>query len=80
MILEMFVNIGLVWVFNATELISAVYKENKGGLDSLNEAYVYLCQVQIPGTHAKTVPVYTTLHFVPIHFRGKCTIQNMFSL
>lgn len=75
----MFVNIGLVGVFNATELIYAVYKENKGGLDSLNEAYV-LYQVQIPGTYAKTFPVYTTLHCVPIHFRGKCTIQNIFSL
>lgn len=34
---EMFVNNGLVGVFNATEWIYAVYKTNKGGLDSLNE-------------------------------------------
>lgn len=36
----MFVNNGLVGVFNATEVIYAVYKANKGGLDSLNELYV----------------------------------------
>lgn len=36
----MFVNNGLVGVFNATELIYAVYKANKGGLDSLDELYV----------------------------------------
>lgn len=40
MIDEMFVNNGSVGVFNATELIYAVYKANKGGLDSLNDAYV----------------------------------------
>ena len=38
----MFVNNGLVGVFNATELIDAVYKANKGGLDSLNSFSVDL--------------------------------------
>lgn len=36
----MCVNIGSVGFFNATELIYAVYKANKGGFDSLNELYV----------------------------------------
>lgn len=39
-ITEMCVNIGSVGFFNATELIYAVYKANKGGFDSLNELYV----------------------------------------
>lgn len=37
----MFVNIGLVGVFSATELIYAVYKANKGGFDSLIELYTH---------------------------------------
>lgn len=41
----MFVNIGSVQgVFNATELIYAIYKANKGGLDSLNEVFFHFVQ------------------------------------
>lgn len=36
---EMCVNIGSVGFFNATELIYAVYNENKGGFDSLNDFF-----------------------------------------
>lgn len=39
-IAEMCVNIRSVGFFNATELIYAVYKANKGGFDSWNELYV----------------------------------------
>jgi len=45
MIDEMFVNNGLVGVFNATELIYAV-KANKGGLDSLNKIPSSFCIIR----------------------------------
>lgn len=37
----MCVNIGSVGFFNATELIYAVYNENKGGFDSLNDFFCW---------------------------------------
>lgn len=40
---DMFVNSGFVGVFNATELIYAVLKANKGGLDSLYEFAFIVC-------------------------------------
>lgn len=52
---EMFVNNGLVGVFNATELIYAVYKANKGGLDSLNPLYCLLCCVSSLQTEITSV-------------------------
>lgn len=44
----MFVHNGLVGVFNATELIYAVFKANKGGLDSLNLFQVYYRDIYFP--------------------------------
>lgn len=85
----MFVNIGLVGVFNATELIYAVYRANKGGFDSLIELYIYcmlacsLSSVQ-PGEENNCIVVLSPAHFMQldatsvIHLSGRCALYSTF--
>lgn len=83
----MFVNIGLVGVFSATELIYAVYKANKGGFDSLIELYIYCmlaCSSVQPVEENNCIVVLSPAHFMRlyatavIHPSGRCAIYFTF--